>query len=144
STSRLSRASHRAPPGRPARGLSSVRGTCGGLVPPAAANRSRSEHNPRRERDHRAKGSGGIRRWGEVEGTVECGHREGAMRDAIKLSEAHLALLRRNFDGEYVKVTNHNRALYQELVVAGLMEPLHTFALGPNSACRLTQTACDL
>jgi hypothetical protein len=29
-------------------------------------------------------------------------------------------------------------------VDAGLMIPLHTFALGPNSAYRLTDAACDL
>ena len=36
------------------------------------------------------------------------------------------------------------RPLYQELDAAGLMEPLHTFVLGPNSAYRLTDAGCDL
>ena len=41
-------------------------------------------------------------------------------------------------------VADATRPLYCELVAAGLMEPLHTFALGPESAYRLTDTACDL
>jgi hypothetical protein len=43
-----------------------------------------------------------------------------------------------------VEVTDETRPLYRELVGAGLMMPLHTFALGPNSAYRLTDAACDM
>ena len=63
---------------------------------------------------------------------------------AIMLSDAALALLRRRLAGEGVEVTDDTRPLYLELVAAGLMMPLHTFALGPNSAYRLTDAACEL
>jgi hypothetical protein len=43
-----------------------------------------------------------------------------------------------------VEVTDETRPLYRELVEADLVMPLHTFALGPNSAYRLTEAACDL
>ncbi len=62
----------------------------------------------------------------------------------ITLSESALALLRRRLAGERVEVTDETRPLYRELVDAGMMIPLHTFALGPNSAYRLTDAACDL
>jgi hypothetical protein len=45
---------------------------------------------------------------------------------------------------ERVEVSDENRPLYRELVPAGLMMPLHTFALGRDSAYRLTDAACDL
>ena len=60
------------------------------------------------------------------------------------LSEAAQALLRRRLAGERVDVTEQTRPLYRELVEAGLMIPLHTFALGPESAYRLSEAACDL
>ena len=60
------------------------------------------------------------------------------------LSDAALALLRRRLRGERVEVTDQSRPLYVELAEAGLMMPLHTFALGPNSAYRLTEAACDM
>jgi hypothetical protein len=60
------------------------------------------------------------------------------------LSEIAAALLRRRLAGERVEVTDETRPAYRELVEAGMMMPLHTFALGPNSAYRLTETACDL
>jgi hypothetical protein len=62
----------------------------------------------------------------------------------LSLSGPAQALLWRCLAGERVEVTGETRVLYQELVDAGLMMPLHTFALGPNSAYRLTDTACDL
>jgi hypothetical protein len=68
---------------------------------------------------------------------------EEAMQ-TITLSDLALALLRRRLTGEPVEVTDETRPLYQELVEAGMMMPLHTFALGPNSAFRLTDAACDL
>jgi hypothetical protein len=60
------------------------------------------------------------------------------------LSDAAWALLRRRFTGVRVEVTDEMRPLFRELVAAGLMMPLHTFALGPDSAYRLTDAACDL
>jgi hypothetical protein len=64
--------------------------------------------------------------------------------NAIAISESALALLRRRFAGEREEVTDDTRPLYRELVEAGLMIPLHTFALGPESAYRLTEAACYL
>ena len=63
---------------------------------------------------------------------------------AIAISADAQALLRRRLVGERVEVTDDTRPLYRELVEAGLMIPLHTFALGPFSACRLTEAACAL
>ncbi len=48
----------------------------------------------------------------------------------IALSEAALALLRRRLAGEWVEVTDETRPVYRELVDAGLMIPLHSFARG--------------
>ena len=62
----------------------------------------------------------------------------------VPLSERAHALLRRRLAGERVEVTDETRPLYRELVDAGMMMPLHTFALGPDSAYRLTDAACDL
>jgi hypothetical protein len=66
------------------------------------------------------------------------------LAETVRLSDAALALLQRRFAGERVDVTDETRSFYCELVSAGLMMPLHTFALGPNSAYRLTDAACDL
>lgn len=60
------------------------------------------------------------------------------------LSEAAKALLHRRFNRERVEVTDETRPLYRELVEAGLMMPLRTFALGNESAYRLTDAACDV
>jgi hypothetical protein len=62
----------------------------------------------------------------------------------ITLSEAASSLLRRRLTGERVNVTDETRPLYQELVESGMMIPLHTFALGRDSAYRLTEAACDI
>ena len=64
--------------------------------------------------------------------------------ETVPLSERADALLRRRLAGERVEVTDETRPLYRELVDAGMMMPLHTFALGPDSAYRLTDAACDL
>jgi hypothetical protein len=66
------------------------------------------------------------------------------MPAAVNLSEAAQGLLRCRLTGERVPVTEETRSLYRELVTAGLMMPLHTFAFGPDSAYRLTDAACDL
>jgi len=60
------------------------------------------------------------------------------------LSTPALALLRRRLSGERVQVTDATRPLYRELVEAGLMIPLHTFALGRDSAYRFTEAGCVL
>ena len=62
----------------------------------------------------------------------------------ITLSESAQALLHRRLAGERVEVTDESRPFYQELVEAGMMIPLHTFALGRDSAYRLTDAACDI
>jgi hypothetical protein len=62
----------------------------------------------------------------------------------VTLSDAALVLLSRRLTGERVDVTDETRPLYSELVEAGMMIPLHTFALGPDSAYRLTDAACDI
>jgi hypothetical protein len=66
------------------------------------------------------------------------------LAQSVNLSDAALKLLHRRFAAERVDVTGETRPLYLELVAAGLMMPLHTFALGPNSAYRLTEKACDM
>ena len=66
------------------------------------------------------------------------------MPEALNLSADALTLLHRRFAGERVAVTDDTRPFYLELVAAGLMMPLHTFAHGPNSAYRLTDAACDM
>jgi hypothetical protein len=63
--------------------------------------------------------------------------------ETTTLSEAALVLLRRRLAREWVEVDEETRPLYRELVEAGLMIPLHTFALGPNSAYRLTDAAVN-
>jgi hypothetical protein len=60
----------------------------------------------------------------------------------ITLSDSALALLRRRLAGEWVEVTDETRPLYRELVDAGLMIPLHSFARGRDGAYRLTEAAC--
>ena len=55
------------------------------------------------------------------------------MPDALTLSEPALALLLRRLAGERVQVTDGTRPLYRELVGAGLMIPLHSFARGQEA-----------
>ncbi len=59
----------------------------------------------------------------------------------ITLSETAADLLRRRLTGERVEITEQTRPYYRELVEAGLMIPLHTFAKGRDSAYRLTEAA---
>ncbi len=49
---------------------------------------------------------------------------------AIAISEPARDLLRRRLAVERVEVTDETRPSYRELVAAGMMIPLHTFALG--------------
>jgi hypothetical protein len=62
----------------------------------------------------------------------------------MNLSEAADALLRQRLAGKRVEVTDETRPLYRELVEAGLMIPLHSFARGNEGAFRLTDAACNL
>ena len=62
--------------------------------------------------------------------------------ETTTISPEAAALLRR-LAREWVEVTDETCPLYRELVDTGLMMPLHTFALGPNSANRLTEAGVD-
>jgi hypothetical protein len=62
----------------------------------------------------------------------------------ITLSDDAQALLRRRLAGEWVEVSDQTRPLYRELVEAGMMIPLHSFARGAEGAYRLTEAACVL
>ncbi len=59
------------------------------------------------------------------------------------LSEAALSLLRRRRSEEWIPVTEETQPLYRELVEAGLMIALHSFARGNEGAYRLTKAGCD-
>jgi hypothetical protein len=73
----------------------------------------------------------------------------------VALSEVAVALLRLHFSGRSLMMGECNpdslpghsveetRTAYHELVAAGLMEPIHTFAHGRNSRYRLTLAAVD-
>ena len=56
----------------------------------------------------------------------------------ITLSESALSLLRRRLAGDD-EVTETNRAAYRELVAAGIMFPISTWAGGPESVFRFTE-----
>ena len=70
----------------------------------------------------------------------------------LPASEQGPAVRKPSLDGAVVGVVSNGlgesdkvlRAVYRELVDAGLMIPLHTFALGRDSAYRLTEAACDM
>jgi hypothetical protein len=62
----------------------------------------------------------------------------------ITLSVEAITVLRKRLAGERVEVTAETQPLYRELVEAGLMIPPHTFALGRESAYRLSDAACDI
>ncbi|WP_435018541.1 hypothetical protein TA3x_000518 [Tundrisphaera sp. TA3] len=64
------------------------------------------------------------------------------MPETITISPAAEMLIRRRMNREYVAVTEETRPLYRELVAAGLMEPLHSFARGDEGAYRPTELAC--
>jgi hypothetical protein len=61
----------------------------------------------------------------------------------VTISDAALALLRRNLSGPQILVSDENCEAYRELARAGLMIPLHTFAHGDESAYRLTETGVN-
>jgi hypothetical protein len=64
--------------------------------------------------------------------------------ESIHLSESAVALLHRRLAGEWVEVNDETRPFYRELVSAGLMMPLHSFARGKEGAYRLTEAACEM
>lgn len=61
------------------------------------------------------------------------------MPDQITLSEIALALLRRRLAGERIPGTLETRPAYRELVAAGIMYPVSTFARGPEAVFRFTE-----
>jgi hypothetical protein len=56
-----------------------------------------------------------------------------------RLPAAAHALLRHRLVGEWVEVNAETMPTYQELVEAGMMESLHSFARGSSGAYRLTE-----
>jgi hypothetical protein len=65
------------------------------------------------------------------------------MAVTLQLTDAARDLLMRRVAGERVDVTEDTRPLYRELAEAGLMEPLYTFARGPEGHYRLTEAGSD-
>ncbi len=59
----------------------------------------------------------------------------------IELSQGAMALLHRRLCGERVEITEESRPPYEELVDAGMMEPIHTFGKGARGHYRLTEAA---
>lgn len=65
------------------------------------------------------------------------------MADQTTLSEAAQALLRRRLAGERIPGTDETRPAYRELVAAGIMYPVSTFARGPEASFRFTEEGWD-
>jgi hypothetical protein len=61
----------------------------------------------------------------------------------FELSEPALSLLKLRLSGQRVEVTDETRAPYQELVAAGLAEPVRTFTRGRDSNYKLTLAAME-
>jgi len=67
------------------------------------------------------------------------------MPATIILSEEALALLRLHLAGQSPeRASDLARPAYRELVKAGLMDPVSTFAGGPETLYRLTKAGYDL
>jgi hypothetical protein len=66
------------------------------------------------------------------------------MTETVHLSENALSVLRLLLAARRVEITEVTRPAYRELVVTGLMEPLHSFPRGNDGAYRLTEAACGL
>jgi len=62
----------------------------------------------------------------------------------ITLSEAALAMLRPHVEQDNIRIDDTNREAHRELARAGLMEAIHTFALGRESRYRFTSKGRDL
>jgi hypothetical protein len=54
------------------------------------------------------------------------------------LSETALAMLRLHVERDNIRIDDSNREAHRELAQAGLMEAVHTFALGRESRYRIT------
>jgi hypothetical protein len=59
--------------------------------------------------------------------------------ETFTLSEAALAVLKLHIVRDNIRIDDSNREAHRELERAGLMEPVHTFALGRESRYRLTR-----
>ncbi len=62
----------------------------------------------------------------------------------ITLSEAALAMLRLHVEQDNIRIDDSNREAHRDLARAGLMEAIHTFALGRESGYRFTREGRDL
>jgi hypothetical protein len=60
------------------------------------------------------------------------------------LSEAALAVLSLHLKRDNIRIDDSNREAHRELARAGLMEPIHTFALGRDSRYRFTSEGRDM
>ena len=61
--------------------------------------------------------------------------------ETATLSAEAAALLGRRLAREWIEVTEQTLPAYRELVAAGMMIPLHSFARGNEGAYRLTEAA---
>jgi hypothetical protein len=62
----------------------------------------------------------------------------------ITLSEAALAVLRLHVEHDNIRIDDSNREAHRELAGAGLMEAVHTFALGRESRYRFTREGREM
>ncbi len=62
----------------------------------------------------------------------------------VALSEAALAVLRLHVERDNIRIDDSNRGAHRELARAGLMEAIHTFALGRESRYRFTRAGRDM
>jgi hypothetical protein len=60
------------------------------------------------------------------------------------LSDAALAVLRLHVQRDNIRIDDSNREAHRELARAGLMEAVHTFALGRESRYRFTKEGRDM
>jgi hypothetical protein len=62
----------------------------------------------------------------------------------IMLSEAALAILRPHVEHDNIHIDDSNREAHRELARPGLMDAVHTFALGRESRYRLTKEGREM
>jgi hypothetical protein len=62
----------------------------------------------------------------------------------ITLSEAAVAVLRLRVEEKNIRIDDSNHEPHRELARTGLMEPIHTFALGRESRYRLTKEGREM
>jgi hypothetical protein len=63
---------------------------------------------------------------------------------SFALSEAALVVLRLHVERDNIRIDDTNRESYRELARAGLMEAIHTFALGRESRYRFTRAGREM